>query len=559
MSEERSLNFLEEIVEEDIAAGKNGGKVLTRFPPEPNGYLHIGHAKSICLNFGLAQRYGGQTNLRFDDTNPSKEEVEYVDSIKEDVKWLGFNWANELYASDYFDKLYEFAVKLIKKGLAYVDDSTADEIAAQKGTPTEPGTPNQYRNRSVEENLQLFAEMKAGKYPDGAKVLRAKIDLASPNMHMRDPLMYRIKHTHHHRTGNDWCIYPMYDFAHGESDAIEEITHSVCTLEFVPHRPLYDWFIENLGIFPSKQYEFARLNLNYTVMSKRKLLQLVEEKYVDGWDDPRMPTISGLRRRGYTPASIREFCERIGIAKRENMIDVSLLEFCIREDLNKTAWRRMAVLDPIKMVITNYPEGQVENMFSENNPEAEGGDGGREIPFSRELWIEREDFMEDPPKKFFRLGVGLMVRLKSAYIVKCDSFEKDTDGNVTQINCTYIPESRSQNDTSGIHVKGTIHWVSVPHAITAEVRLYDRLFKVEDPSNEDGDFKEYINPDSLQVLEKVYIEPDLANAVPGKGYQFMRKGYFTLDKNSTLDKMVFNRTVTLKDGWKGAAQQPSKG
>ena len=559
MSEERSLNFLEEIVEEDIAAGKNEGRVLTRFPPEPNGYLHIGHAKSICLNFGLAQRYGGQTNLRFDDTNPSKEEVEYVDSIKEDVKWLGFNWANELYASDYFDKLYEFAVTLIKKGLAYVDDSSADEIAAQKGTPTEPGTPNQYRSRSVEENLQLFADMKVGKYPDGAKVLRAKVDLASPNMHLRDPLMYRIKHTHHHRTGNDWCIYPMYDFAHGESDAIEEITHSVCTLEFVPHRPLYEWFIEKLEIFPSKQYEFARLNLNYTVMSKRKLLQLVEEKYVDGWDDPRMPTISGLRRRGYTPASIREFCERIGIAKRENMIDVSLLEFCIREDLNKTAWRRMAVLDPIKMVITNYPEGQTENMFSENNPEVEGGEGGREIPFSRELWIEREDFMEEPPKKFFRLGVGLMVRLKSAYIVKCDSFEKDADGNVTQINCTYIPESRSQNDTSGIHVKGTIHWVSVPHALSAEVRLYDRLFKVEDPSNEDGDFKEYINPDSLQVLEKVYIEPDLANAVPGKGYQFMRKGYFTLDKNSTSDKMVFNRTVTLKDGWKGAVTQPLKG
>ena len=555
MSEERSLNFLEEIVEEDIAAGKNSGRVLTRFPPEPNGYLHIGHAKSICLNFGLAQRYGGQTNLRFDDTNPSKEEVEYVDSIKEDVKWLGFSWANELYASDYFDKLYQFAVTLIKKGLAYVDDSTADEIASQKGTPTEPGTPNQYRSRSVEENLQLFADMKAGKYADGAKVLRAKVDLASPNMHLRDPLMYRIKHTHHHRTGNDWCIYPMYDFAHGESDAIEEITHSVCTLEFVPHRPLYDWFIEKLEIFPSKQYEFARLNLNYTVMSKRKLLQLVEEKYVDGWDDPRMPTISGLRRRGYTPASIREFCERIGIAKRENMIDVSLLEFCIREDLNKTAWRRMAVLDPIKMVITNYPEGQTENMFSENNPEAEGGDGGREIPFSNELWIEREDFMEEPPKKFFRLGVGLMVRLKSAYIVKCDSFEKDTDGNVTQINCTYIPESRSQNDTSGIHVKGTIHWVSVPHALTAEVRLYDRLFKVEDPSNEDGDFKEYINPDSLQVLDTVYIEPDLANAVPGKGYQFMRKGYFTLDKNSASDKIVFNRTVTLKDGWKGAAPQ----
>jgi len=549
MSEERSLNFLEEIVEEDIAEGKNGGHVLTRFPPEPNGYLHIGHAKSICLNFGLAQRYGGQTNLRFDDTNPSKEETEYVDSIKEDVKWLGFNWANEFYASDYFNQLHEFAVELIKKGLAYVDDSSAEEIAAQKGTPTEPGKGNEYRNRSIEENLQLFAEMKAGKYPDGAKVLRAKGDLASPNMHMRDPLMYRIKHTHHHRTGDDWCIYPMYDFAHGQSDAIEHITHSVCTLEFVPHRELYNWFIEKLNIFPSHQYEFARLNLNYTVMSKRKLLQLVEEKYVDGWDDPRMPTISGLRRRGYTPASIREFCERIGIAKRENMIDVSLLEFCIREDLNKTAWRRMAVLDPIKMIITNYPEGQTENLYSENNPEAEGGDGGRELPFSNELWIEREDFMEEPPKKFFRLGVGLMVRLKSAYIVKCDSFKKDADGNVTEIYCTYIPESRSQNDTSGIHVKGTIHWVSVPHAKTAEVRLYDRLFKVEDPSNEEGDFKDYINPDSLQILPNVYIEPDLANAIPGKGYQFMRKGYFTLDKNSTPEKLVFNRTVTLKDGW----------
>jgi glutaminyl-tRNA synthetase len=552
MSEERSLNFLEEIVEEDLAAGKNGKRVLTRFPPEPNGYLHIGHAKSICLNFGLAQRYGGQTNLRFDDTNPSKEETEYVDSIKADVKWLGFDWANELYASDYFDTLYEFAVTLIKKGLAYVDDSTAEEIAAQKGTPTEAGTPNPYRSRSVEENLQLFADMKAGKYPDGAKVLRAKIDLASPNMLMRDPLMYRIKHTHHHRTGDKWCIYPMYDFAHGESDAIEEITHSICTLEFVSHRDLYNWFIEKLEIFPSKQYEFARLNLNYTVMSKRKLLQLVEEKQVDGWDDPRMPTISGLRRRGYTPASIREFCERIGVAKRENMIDVGLLEFCIREDLNKTAWRRMAVLDPIKMVITNYPPagGQTEMLFSENNPEVEGGEGGREIPFSNELWIEREDFMEEPPKKFFRLSVGLMVRLKSAYIVKCDSFVKDADGNVTEIHCTYIPESKSQNDTSGIHVKGTIHWVSVPHAITAEVRLYDRLFKVEDPSNEDGDFKEYINPDSLQVLPDVYIEPDMATAVSGKGYQFMRKGYFTLDKNSTSDKLVFNRTVTLKDSWK---------
>jgi glutaminyl-tRNA synthetase len=549
MSEERSLNFIEEIVEEDIANGKNGGRVLTRFPPEPNGYLHIGHAKSICLNFGLALKYNGKTNLRFDDTNPVKEDVEYVDSIKEDVKWLGFEWANEVYASDYFDKLYDLAVALIKQGLAYVDDSSAEEIAIQKGTPTEPGVPNEYRSRSVEENLQLFADMKAGKYPDGAKVLRAKLDLASTNMHLRDPLMYRIKHTHHHRTGDAWCIYPMYDFAHGQSDAIEEITHSICTVEFIPHRPLYDWFIEKLNLFPSKQYEFARLNLNYTVMSKRKLLQLVEENHVDGWDDPRMPTISGLRRRGYTPASIREFCERIGVAKRENMIDVGLLEFCIREDLNKTAWRRMAVLDPVKLVITNYPEGQEEIFHGENNPEVEGGDGNREFPFSKELWIERDDFMEEPTKKYFRLGIGLMVRLKSAYIIKGESVVKDADGNITEIHCTYIPESQSGNDTSGINVKGTIHWVSVAHAKTAEVRLYDRLFKVEDPSNEDGDFKDYINPDSLHILPAVYIEPDLANAKIGTPVQFMRKGYFTLDKNSTPDKLVFNRTVTLKDGW----------
>ncbi len=549
MSEERSLNFIEEIVEEDLQSGKHGGRVLTRFPPEPNGYLHIGHAKSICLNFGLANKYGGKTNLRFDDTNPVKEDIEYVDSIKEDVKWLGFNWANEFYASDYFDKLYDFAVALIKKELAYVDDSTAEEIAAQKGTPTEPGTPNQFRNRSVEENLQLFADMKAGKYPDGAKVLRAKVDLASPNMQLRDPLMYRIKRAHHHRTGDKWCIYPMYDFAHGQSDAIEEITHSICTLEFIPHRPLYEWFIEQLEIFPSKQYEFARLNLNYTVMSKRKLLQLVEDNHVEDWDDPRMPTISGLRRRGYTPASIRDFCERIGVAKRENMIDVSLLEFCIREDLNKTAWRRMAVLDPVKLIITNYPAGKTETLFSENNPEVEGGEGGRELPFSNELWIEREDFMEEPPKKFFRLGVGLMVRLKSAYIIKCESFTKDEQGNVKEILCTYIPESKSGHDTSGINVKGTIHWVSVLHAHTAEVRLYDRLFRVEDPSNEDGDFKEYLNPGSLQIIPNAYIEADLENAKPGKGYQFIRKGYFTLDKHSTAGKLVFNRTVTLKDGW----------
>ena len=549
MNEERSLNFIEEIVEEDIREGKHSGRVLTRFPPEPNGYLHIGHAKSICLNFGLAKQYGGQTNLRFDDTNPVKEDVEYVDSIKEDVRWLGFEWANELYASDYFDLLYAFAMTLIRQGLAYVDDSTPEEIAAQKGTPTQPGVGNEYRNRSVEENLRLFEEMKDGKYPDGAKVLRAKVDLASPNMHLRDPLMYRIKHARHHRTGDKWCIYPMYDFAHGQSDAIEEITHSICTLEFVPHRPLYEWFIDKLEIFPSKQYEFARLNMNYTVMSKRKLLQLVTEGHVDGWDDPRMPTISGLRRRGYTPKSIRDFCERIGVAKRENMIDLSLLEFCIREDLNKTAWRRMAVLDPIKLVITNYPEGQVEEMWGENNPEVEGGDGGRGIPFSSELWIEREDFMEEPPKKFFRLGIGLSVRLKSAYIVTCEGFDKDAEGNVTTVYCKYLPESKSGHDTSGVNVKGTIHWVSVPHAKTADVRLYDRLFQVDDPSNEDGDFKDYLNPNSLQILPDTYIEPDLANAIPGKGYQFIRKGYFTLDKNSTSDKLVFNRTVTLKDGW----------
>ncbi|GAB3937719.1 glutamine--tRNA ligase/YqeY domain fusion protein [Mucilaginibacter myungsuensis] len=558
MSEERSLNFIEEIVEADISAGKHDGRVLTRFPPEPNGYLHIGHAKSICLNFGLAKKYNGKTNLRFDDTNPVKEDVEYVDSIKADVKWLGFDWAQELYASDYFDQLYDFAVTLIKADLAYVDDSTAEEIAAQKGTPTEPGTPNQFRSRSVEENLELFADMKAGKYPDGAKVLRAKVDLASPNMHLRDPLMYRIKHAHHHRTGDAWCIYPMYDFAHGQSDAIEKITHSICTLEFIPHRALYDWFIEQLSLFPSHQYEMARLNMTYTVMSKRKLLKLVEEGHVEDWDDPRMPTISGMRRRGYPAASIREFCERIGVAKRENMIDLSLLEFCVREDLNKNTWRRMAVLDPIKLVITNYPEGQSEVLVGENNPEVEGGDGEREIPFNNELWIEREDFMEEPPKKFFRLGVGLSVRLKNAYIVKCESFVKDADGNVTEVHCTYIPQSKSGSDTSGINVKGTIHWVSVAQAKTAEVRLYDRLFRVEDPSSEDGDFKEYLNPDSLQIIN-AYVEPDLANAEMGKAVQFIRKGYFNLDKHSTADKLVFNRTVTLKDGWKVGAPQPPKG
>ncbi|WP_202405929.1 glutamine--tRNA ligase/YqeY domain fusion protein [Hufsiella ginkgonis] len=549
MSEDRSLNFIEEIIEEDIKSGKHGGNVITRFPPEPNGYLHIGHAKSICLNFGLAQRYGGKTNLRFDDTNPETEETEYVESIKYDVQWLGFEWAEELYTSDYFDKLYSFAVKLIEKGLAYVDDSTSEEIAGQKGTPTEPGVPSRYRDRSVEENLRLFSDMKAGVYRDGEKVLRAKIDLASPNMHMRDPIIYRIKHAHHHRTGDNWCIYPMYDFAHGQSDAIEKITHSVCTLEFIPHRPLYDWFIEQLEIYPSKQYEFARLNMTYTVMSKRKLLQLVNDGYVTGWDDPRMLTISGLRRRGYTAASIREFCERIGVAKRENIIDVSLLEFCVREDLNKRAWRRMAVLDPIRLVLTNYPEDQVEIFQGENNPEEENGGGSREIPFSRELWIEREDFMENPSRKFFRLGVGLMVRLKNAYIIKCDDFRKDEAGNITEVHCTVVWGTRSGEDNSGLSVKGTIHWVSVPHAKTAEVRLYDRLFRVEDPGSGEGDFKEYVNTESLQVIPGAYIEQDMATAEVGKGYQFIRKGYFTLDKESTPEKLVFNRTVTLRDAW----------
>jgi glutaminyl-tRNA synthetase len=555
MAEERSLNFIEEIVEEDLQAGKHAGRVHTRFPPEPNGYLHIGHAKSICLNFGLAKKYNGKTNLRFDDTNPVTEDTAYVESIKEDVRWLGFEWENELYASDYFDLLYAFAHNLIQQGLAYVDDSTAEEIAAQKGTPTEPGKANQYRSRSIEENERLFTEMREGKYPDGAKVLRAKVDLASHNMLLRDPLMYRIKHAPHHRTGDKWCIYPMYDFAHGQSDAIEEITHSICTLEFVPHRDLYEWFIEKLEVFPSRQYEFARLNLNYTVMSKRKLLQLVNEKHVESWDDPRMPTISGLRRRGYTPGSIREFCERIGVARRENMIDVGLLEFCIREELNKTAWRRMAVLDPVKLVLINYPEGQEETLHGENNPEVEGGDGGRDLPFSRELWIEREDFMEVAPKKFFRLAPGLMVRLKSAYIIKCEDFVKDADGVITEIHCSYIPESKSGSDTSGINVKGTIHWVSVPHAKVAEVKLYDRLFKVEDPSNEEGDFKDYINENSLTTI-KAFVEPSLVDAQMGKGYQFIRKGYFCLDKTSAADKLVFNRTVTLKDAW---AKEVKKG
>ncbi|QNN41568.1 glutamine--tRNA ligase/YqeY domain fusion protein [Pedobacter roseus] len=548
MSEEKSLNFIEEIVENDLNSGKYE-TLVTRFPPEPNGYLHIGHAKAICLNFGLTQKYGGYTNLRFDDTNPVTEKTEYVNSQQEDIRWLGFNWKNELYASDYFDELYGFAVKLIEKGLAYVDESSADEIAALKGTPTEPGQDSPYRNRTVEENLDIFTKMKNGEFADGAYILRAKIDMASPNMLMRDPIIYRIKHAEHHRTGNKWCIYPMYDFAHGQSDSIENITHSICTLEYVSHRELYDWFIEKLEIFPSKQYEFARLNLTSTVMSKRKLLQLVNENLVNGWDDPRMPTISGLRRRGFTPKSIRKFCERIGIAKRENLIELSLLEFCIREDLNKTANRVMAVLDPIKLVITNYEKG-TEDLIGENNPEAEDGGGTRVIPFSNELWIEREDFMEVPAKKWFRLAPGAMVRLKFAYIVKCEDFVKDENGNVTEIRCTYIPESKSGSDTSGINVKGTIHWVSAPHAKTAEIRLYDRLFTSETPDAEEGDFKDYLNPESLTVLPNAYIEPALADADLEGRYQFIRKGYFCLDKDSTADRLVFNRTVTLKDTFK---------
>ena len=548
MSEERSLNFIEEIIENDLNSGKYK-TLITRFPPEPNGYLHIGHAKAICLNFGLTKKYGGYTNLRFDDTNPVTEKTEYVDSQQEDIKWLGFQWENELYTSDYFDILYNYAVQLIQDGLAYVDHSTADEIAALKGTPTETGTNSPYRSRSIEENLDLFSRMKAGEFPDGACTLRALIDMSSPNMLMRDPIIYRIKHAAHHRTGDKWCIYPMYDFAHGQSDSIETITHSICTLEYVAHRELYDWLIEKLNIFPSKQYEFARLNLSYTVMSKRKLLQLVNEGVVSGWDDPRMPTISGLRRRGYTPESIREFCERIGIAKRENLIELSLLEFCVREHLNKTANRVMAVLDPVKLVISNYPEGGEEILIGENNPEAEDKGGTREIPFSGTLWIEREDFMEEPAKKWFRLAPGAMVRLKHAYIVKCESFLKDAEGNITEIHCTYIPESKSGEDNSGINVKGTIHWVSAKHAKQAEIRTYDRLFTVESPDAEAGDFKDYLNSNSIDVIENAYIEPHLAQATKDSRYQFIRKGYYCVDRDSTTDKLIFNRTVGLKDAW----------
>lgn len=554
-SEERApRNFLEEIIDNDLAEGRHK-TILTRFPPEPNGYLHIGHAKSITVNFGLGQKYGGATNLRFDDTNPITEDTEYVDSIKQDVQWLGYQWKEELYASDYFENLFEFAIKLIRDGLAYVDDSTSEEIAALKGTPTRPGSDSPFRTRTPDENEDLFRRMRAGEFPDGSRILRAKIDMSSPNMLMRDPVIYRIKHAHHHRTGDQWCIYPTYDFAHGQSDAIENITHSICTLEFMSHRELYNWFIEKLELFPSRQYEFARLNLSYTIMSKRKLLQLVNEKHVDGWDDPRMPTISGLRRRGYTPKSIQEFCARIGVAKRDNLIDVSLLEFCAREDLNKIALRRMVVFDPVKLVITNWPEGKVEMLESENNPE-DASTGERSIAFNGTIYIERDDFMEDAPKKYFRLSPGASVRLKSAYIITCEDVVKDDSGTVTEIRCVYHPDSRSGSDTSGIKAKGTLHWVSTEHAIEVEVRDYDRLFRVENPAEEEGDFLDYVNPDSLTVFPKAYAEPALiddANEAAASGkiphYQFMRKGYYYADTSSTSDKLVFNQTVGLRDTW----------
>jgi len=548
-TEEKSLHFIEEIIERDLKENP-GKKVLTRFPPEPNGYLHIGHAKSICLNFGIAAEYGGFTNLRFDDTNPVTEDTEYVDSIKEDIRWLGFEWDDkEFYASDYFDQLYDFARKLIQKGKAYVDDSSSEEIADMKGNPTRPGKESPFRNRTIEENLSLFEKMKQGEFPDGSKVLRAKIDMASPNMHMRDPVLYRIKAAPHHRTGNDWCIYPMYDFAHGQSDSIENITYSLCTLEFENHRPLYDWLIQELEIFPSRQIEFARLNVSHMITSKRKLLKLVEEGYVTGWDDPRMPTIAGLRRRGYTPASIRDFCDRVGVAKRDNLIEIALLEFCIREDLNRISHRAMVVMDPVKVVIENYPEGKTEMLVGENNPEDDSA-GNRQIPFGREIYIERSDWMEEPPKKYFRLGPDRTVRLKNAYIIHCHDFVKDETGLVTEIRCTYYDNSKSGEDVSGIKAKGTLHWVSAEHGISGEVRLYDQLFTDPEPTNhEDKDFLEFINPDSVVVNNNAVFEPSLADADPDTKYQFLRIGYFVPDPDTKPGHPVFNRVVNLKDSW----------
>ncbi|MGD8540329.1 MAG: glutamine--tRNA ligase/YqeY domain fusion protein [Candidatus Aminicenantes bacterium] len=547
-----SLDFIRTIIEEDIKVNKNDGRVHTRFPPEPNGYLHIGHAKSICLNFGLAKEYHGLCNLRFDDTNPTKEEVEYVDSIKEDIRWLGFDWEDrEYYASDYFETLYDYAIQLIKAGKAYVDDLSADEIREFRGTLTEAGKESPYRERAIEENLDLFERMRAGEFPDGARTLRTKIDMASGNLNMRDPVMYRILRATHHRTGDDWCIYATYDWAHGQSDSIEGITHSICTLEFEDHRPLYNWFIEQLGIFPSRQIEFARLNLSYTVMSKRKLLQLVEEGHVSGWDDPRMPTISGMRRRGYTPESIRDFCDRIGVAKRESTVDIALLEHCLREDLNRRAKRVMAVLHPIRLVIDNYPEDKIEKLVAVNNPEDESM-GTREVPFSRVLYIERDDFREDPPKKFFRLAPGREVRLKHAYYVTCTDVVKDgKTGEITEIHCTYDPETRGGWSEDGRRVKGTLHWVSAEHAIDAEVRLYDHLFTLEDPSDvpEGTNFKDYLNPESLEIVTSCKMEPCLAEANPGDRFQFLRQGYFSTDPDSTKETPVFNRTVSLRDTW----------
>ena len=548
-----SLHFIEQIIADDLQSGKHQ-RIHTRFPPEPNGYLHIGHAKAICLSFGLAEKYDGLVNLRFDDTNPEKENQEYVDAIRRDVSWLGYEWnGGEFYTSDYFEQLYGFAVRLIELGKAYVDHQTAEEMAAQKGTPTSPGTNSPHRDRPVEENLRLFQEMRDGVHPDGHCVLRAKIDMAHTNMHMRDPLLYRIKRAHHHRTGDDWCIYPMYDFAHGQSDSIENITHSLCTLEFEVHRPLYEWFIEQLGIFPSRQIEFARLNLDHTVMSKRKLLTLVEDGVVDGWDDPRMPTISGLRRRGFTPDSIRTFCDRVGIAKRENIIDFSLLEWALRDHLNRVAHRAMAVLDPIKLVITNYPEGQTEELPSENNPEDPAA-GTRTMPFSRELWMERDDFREEANRKWFRLAPGKTVRLKSAFIVRYVDHVVGADGRIEEVHAEYFPDSRSGSDTSGIKAKGTLHWVNAATAIDAEVRLYDRLFADPTPDGHDGrDFSEFLNPDSLEIRQGCKLEPSLASAEGGTPYQFTRLGYFSLDAEHTAKAghPVWNRSVTLKDGWKG--------
>ena len=551
--EDKSLNFIEQIIEEELAEGKNGGRVHTRFPPEPNGYLHIGHATSICLNFGLATEYQGKCNLRFDDTNPSKEDVEYIDSIQQDIQWLGFQWEGEPhFASDYFQQLYDWAEKLILEGKAYVDDQPAEVISAQRMTPTEPGVNSPYRDRTPEENLDLFRRMKNGEFQAGEKVLRAKIDMASSNMLMRDPIMYRIMHVAHHRTGDKWCIYPMYDFTHGQSDYLEGITHSICTLEFEVHRPLYNWFLDQLidTEYRPRQIEFARRNLSYTVMSKRRLLELVQKGIVAGWDDPRMPTITGLRRAGYTPESIRNFAEKVGVARREIVVDMALLEFCVREHLNKVAPRVMAVLDPVRVVIDNYPEGQTETVEIENNPEDETA-GTRMVPFSRELYIERDDFMEDAPKKFFRMTLGNEVRLKGAYIVKCESVEKDAEGNITTIHCTYDADTRSgTGSASNRKVKGTLHWVSAPDAIEAEVRLYDRLFKDPDPAgHKDIDFKEFLNENSLKVLTGCKLEPSLKEAKEGDRFQFQRLGYFCVDKDSKPGALVFNRTVGLKDTW----------